>query len=74
MGQCKKEVLKLKSSYMSEGKQRKSLETIYKSFILPHFDYGDILYDNCSLYITNKLEEIHLDALRTIIGGGRGGG
>ena len=24
---------------------RKSLLTIYKSFIRPHFDYGDIIYD-----------------------------
>ena len=24
---------------------RKALVTIYKSFIRPHFDYGDILYD-----------------------------
>ena len=47
---------------------RKSLETIYKSFILPHFDYADVLYDNCPLYLKNKLEDVHLDALRTIIG------
>ena len=25
---------------------RNSLLTIYKSFIRPHLDYGDILYDN----------------------------
>ena len=47
---------------------RRSLETIYKSFILPHFDYADILYDNCPLYLKNKLEEVNLDALRTVIG------
>ena len=51
---------------------RKSLETIYKSFILPHFDYGDILYDNCPLYLKEKLEEVNLDGLRTIIGTVRG--
>ena len=25
-----------------------SLLTIYKSFIRPHLDYGDIIYDQCS--------------------------
>ena len=51
---------------------RKSLEIIYTSFILPHFDYGDILYDNCPLYYKDKLEDTNLDALRTIIGTVRG--
>ena len=51
---------------------RKSLEIIYTSFILPHFHYGDILYDNCPLYYKDKLEDINLDALRTIIGTVRG--
>ena len=34
---------------------RKALLTIYKSFIRPHLDHGDILYDKpknkCSKYI-----------------------
>ena len=33
---------------------RQSLLTIYKSFLIPHLDYGDIIYDqpnNESLYI-----------------------
>ena len=51
---------------------RKSLEIMYKSFILPHFDYGDVIWDNCTQTLSNELEEIHLDALRTIVGTVRG--
>ncbi|KAK6174541.1 hypothetical protein SNE40_017797 [Patella caerulea] len=51
---------------------RKSLDTIYKSFILPIFDYADVIYDNCSKTDCEKLENIHLDALRTITGLVRG--
>ena len=47
---------------------RKSLEIMYKSFILPHFDYGDVIWDNCTNKLSDELEELHLDALRTIIG------
>ena len=47
---------------------RRSLEIIYKSFILPHFDYCDVIWDNCTSTLANDLEEIHRDALRTIIG------
>lgn len=46
----------------------KSLEIMYKSSILRHLDYGDVIWDNCSQTISNELEDIHLDALRTIIG------
>ena len=45
---------------------------MYKSFILPHFDYADIIWDNCAGYLSNDLEQLHLDALRTIIGTVRG--
>ena len=51
---------------------RKSLETMYTSFILPHLDYGDVIWDNCTLKLSTKLEEIQLDALRTITGTVRG--
>ena len=51
---------------------RKSLEIMYKSFILPLFDYADIIYDNCTQTQAESLEELHLDALRTIIGTVRG--
>jgi hypothetical protein len=51
---------------------RKSLEKIYCSFILPVFDYADIIWDNCTLYLSEQLENIQLDALRTICGAVRG--
>ena len=51
---------------------RKSLETMYKSFILPLFDYADIIWDSCTETQSNILENLHLDAIRTIIGGVRG--
>ena len=45
---------------------------MYKSFILPHFDYCDILYDNCTATQSDSLENLHLDGIRTIIGAVRG--
>ena len=51
---------------------RKSLETMFKSFILPLLDYADVIWDNCTQYQTLALEEIQLDAIRTIIGSVRG--
>ena len=39
---------------------RKPLLTIYKSFLRPHLDYGDILYDKPkNKNFKNKLEKIH---------------
>ena len=47
---------------------RKALETMYRSFILPQLDYGDVIWDNCSLKLAEEMESLHLDAIRTIIG------
>ena len=51
---------------------RKTLEILYKAYILPHLDYADVVWDNCSLAMANDLENAHLDALRTITGSVRG--
>ena len=51
---------------------RKALETMYKSFILPLFDYADIVWDNCTDTQSKMLENLHLEAIRIIIGGIRG--
>ncbi|XP_070179104.1 uncharacterized protein [Littorina saxatilis] len=51
---------------------RKSLEIMYKSFILPHFDYADVVWDNCTKIMADALEKLHLEALRIIIGGVKG--
>ena len=51
---------------------RKALEIMYRSFILPHFDYADIVWDNCSNSLAEELETLHLDGIRTVIGAVRG--
>ena len=51
---------------------RKTLKTIYSSFILPHLDYADVIWDNCTDRLSDELESLHLDAIRTIIGAVRG--
>ena len=51
---------------------RKSLDRMYKSFILPIFDYADILYNNCTEELSQNLENLHLEAIRIIIGGVKG--
>ena len=52
---------------------RKSLLTMYKSFIRPHLDYGDIIYDqtyNTSFH--QKLESLQYNAVLAITGAIRG--
>ena len=51
---------------------RKTLEKLYKSYILPLFDYCDYIWDNCNLGQVDILEQFQLDALRTICGAVRG--
>eukprot|EP00745_Piridium_sociabile_P017481 TRINITY_DN2628_c1_g1_i3.p1 TRINITY_DN2628_c1_g1~~TRINITY_DN2628_c1_g1_i3.p1 ORF type:complete len:175 (+),score=3.43 TRINITY_DN2628_c1_g1_i3:72-596(+) len=51
---------------------RRALEIMYKSFILPHFDFSDIVWDNCTNQLAEHLENVHLDAIRTIVGTVRG--
>ena len=51
---------------------RKSLEIMYKSYIIPHFDYADVVWDNCTKQESEQLEQLQLDALRTICGTVRG--
>jgi len=47
---------------------RKALENMYKSFVLPHFDYADVIWDNCTEGNCNRLEKLHLEAIRIILG------
>ena len=52
---------------------RSSLLTIYKSFVRPHLDYGDVIYDqhnNTSL--SDKIESVQYNAVLTITGAIRG--
>ena len=39
---------------------------------MPHLDYADVVWDNCTDRMSNELEALHLDAIRTITGAVRG--
>jgi hypothetical protein len=47
---------------------RKSLETIYISFVRPILEYGDIIWSNCTKYEKDELEKIQLEAARIATG------
>ncbi len=47
---------------------RRSLETIYMSFILPSLDYGDYLYAGTYDSDLCKLDRIHVEAMRNVTG------
>ena len=50
---------------------RKSLQTIYFSFIRPLLEYADVVWDNCTQYEANKLEKIQIEAARIVTGATR---
>ena len=55
---------------LSVNLPRIALLTIYKSFIIPHLDYGDILYDKPSNYnFQNKMEKVQYRACLALTGG-----
>ena len=47
---------------------RKSLETIYLTFIRPILEYGDVIWNNCTQYEKDELEKIQTEAARIAIG------
>jgi len=47
---------------------RHALLTIYKTNISPAFDYGGIIYDNCSDYDNRMLDKAQLSAAKIILG------
>ena len=47
---------------------RKSLETIYISFIRPLLEYTNVVWDNCIQYESNELEKIQNEAARIVTG------
>ena len=52
---------------------RPSLLQIYKSFVRPHLDYGDIIHDKAFIgYFQKKLESIQYNAALAITGAIRG--
>ena len=56
-------------THLSFHLSRKSLQTIYKSVVRPHLDYGDIIYDNPeNETLINKLEKVQYHACLAITG------
>ena len=54
---------------LSMNLPRNALLTIYKSFVRPHFDYGDILYDKPNnANFQNKLEKVQYRACLALTG------
>ena len=52
---------------------RAALLTIYKCFLRPHLDYGDVIYDSAfNESFQNKLESVQYDAALAITGAIRG--
>ena len=52
---------------------RFSLLTIYKSFVRPHLDYADVIYDQPSNQsLCDKIESVQYNACLAIIGAIRG--
>ena len=47
---------------------RKSLQTIYFSFIRPLLEYAGVIWDNCFQYEANELEKIQNEAARIVTG------
>ena len=48
---------------------RSFLLTVYKYFIRPHLDYGDVIYDQSNLSsLTNKIESVQYNAALAITG------
>ena len=66
------ELIKEKAENVMRGLKfildRKSLEIIYTSFIRPVLEYGDTIWDNCTLYEKRELDKIQNEAARIATG------
>ena len=47
--------------HLFKYRSRKSLEEIYSTYILPYFDYADTSWDNRTLYLSQKLQNIEFN-------------
>ena len=47
---------------------QKTLITVYKAFILAHFDYCSLVWDTCSNYLLDELQKMQNKAARVITG------
>ena len=44
------------------------LENVYKAIVLPYFDYCSLVWENCSVYLQDKLQKMQNRAARVITG------
>jgi hypothetical protein len=51
---------------------RKSLESLYYSYVRPILEYCDVIYDNCTKAESEKLDAVQLAAARVVTGATRG--
>ena len=58
--------------YLKYKLDRKTLETIYKTYVRPKLEYGSIIFDDCSLFDKNRLENIQLTFARIVCGAKKG--
>ena len=50
---------------------KKSLQSIYFSFIRPVLEYAGVVWDNCTQYEAKELETIQIEAARIVTGSNR---
>ena len=48
---------------------RRTLEKSYLTFIRPLLEYGDVIWDCKTVYLTNKLESVQAEAVRVVTRG-----
>ena len=46
------------------------LQTLYNTIVLPHFDYGDVIYDSCTATDKHRLQNLQNRAARILTGSG----
>ena len=63
---------------LSKSISREVLDQVYKLYIRPHLDYGDIIYNkfdpNMHLEFTKKLEQVQYSGALAVTGAWRGTG
>lgn len=50
---------------------RRTLEKIYLTFIRPILEYADVIWDNTTVHLVNKIESVQIEAARIVTGGTR---
>ena len=50
---------------------RKTLETIYLTYIRPLLEYADVFWDDNTTYLVDKIEKVQMEAARIVTGGTR---